>query len=202
MHNLNENQTAIISIISKFGCMSLQQVYDLLPSYSHKALQTFVTQLVKGHYIDIVDESYLVPYGKKSNYSHKTIDSLWVIMRLAHNNINEIREVLRAASPCDFIFTSNNTTTYKILTGSVPKISLLHDLMEQNSKKKKQKTATKNILYNFESFYVIIVTSKDIMQALKEYDFSAPVLIAYVKYKECDKYKPDIKILKKSLSEK
>ena len=85
MHNLNENQTAIISIISKFGCMSLQQVYDLLPSYSHKALQTFVTQLVKGHYIDIVDESYLVPYGKKANYSHKTIDSLWVIMRLAHN---------------------------------------------------------------------------------------------------------------------
>lgn len=46
--SFNKEQSTIISLVSKFRCVSMQQLYDLLPEHSHRGIQMLVAQPVKG----------------------------------------------------------------------------------------------------------------------------------------------------------
>ena len=135
MSNFNEEQTIIMNITSKYGCMSMQQIYDLIPQHSHKSLQMLVTQLVKGRYLEIVDDHYVVINGYKDRYKRKAIDMLWAIIRLTNGNVEEIMDSLNAAAPVEYLLTVHNTKTYKLLTPNESKLVLLQELIEENHKK-------------------------------------------------------------------
>lgn len=135
MTNFNKEQTIIMNITSKYGCMSMQQIYDLIPEHSHKSLQMLVTQLVKGRYLDIVDDQYVVINGYKDRYKRKAIDMLWAIIRLTNGNVEEIMDSLNAAAPVEYLLTVHNTKTYKLLTPNESKLVLLQELIEENHKK-------------------------------------------------------------------
>ena len=200
MTNFNKEQTIIMNITSKYGCMSMQQIYDLIPEHSHKSLQMLVTQLVKGRYLDIVDDQFVVINGYKDRFKRKASDMLWAIIRLTNGNVEEIMDSLNAAAPVEYLLTVHNTKTYKLLTPNESKLVLLQELIEENHKKalakKKSQTTKYKVQFNFESYYALVVTSKEMMSILKEYNFPVPIYVIYLEY--ISPYKPQIKCLKKS----
>lgn len=193
--SFNKEQTTIMSLVSKFGCVSMQQLYDLLPEHSHRGIQMLVTQLVKGRHLEVVNDMYLVMSGFKDRYKKKTIDMLWAIIRLTKGNLEEIQEVLNASAPADFIVTVDNKTTYKLMTVTESKLPVFAELLEDRHNASKKKNKGKEPKYKFESYYVLVVTSKDVMRSLKEYDFPVPIMVVYMEY--LNPYKPQIKCLKK-----
>lgn len=50
--SFNEEQSTIMSLVSKFGCVSMQQFYDLLPEQVKKVPKTRKMPNKKGNKID------------------------------------------------------------------------------------------------------------------------------------------------------
>lgn len=179
MATLNNNQQLIMNIVSKYGCMSMQQVYDLFPSYSHRELQIMVTQMIKGKYLDRIEDMYLINYAGKDKFKKKTIDYLWAIIRLTHGNLEEIQDTLRAASPYEYMLTVRNTRTYKLLMPTVGKLGIINEILSQSVENAKKAPKKK---YEFETFTVFVCTSKEVLAAIKEYNFPTQVIIVYLDY--------------------
>lgn len=196
MANLNNDQQIIMNIVSKYGCMSMQQVYDLFPNRSHRELQIMVTQMLKGKYLERIENMYLINYAGKDKFKTKTIDYLWAIIRLTHGNLEEIQDTLRAVSPYEYMLTVKNIRTYKLLMPTVGKLGIVNEVLSQAVEKAKKAPKKK---YELESFTVFVCTSKEVLAAIKEYDFPTQVNIVYLDY-ETTPLKPTITCWQKKAS--
>lgn len=192
----NKEQETIISIASRYGCISMQQVYDLMPQHTHTNLQMLTTQLINNEFLDVVGDDILVLHGCKDRYKKKTIDMLWAIIRLSKGNIEEIMDVMVGVPPVDYVLTVNHKNSYKMVMASESTISYLSEQVARSYEKKQIRNKEAHHLYDFFSCFVLIATSEKVVSVIKEYDFPETIYVMYLDYYTTQK--PVFKLLKKS----
>lgn len=192
----NKEQEIILSLTSRYGCVSMQQVYDLMPQHSHMDLQRLTTQLINNGFLDVVGDNILVLHGYKDRYKKKTIDMLWSIIRLSKGNIEEIMEVMVGIPPVDYMLTVNHKNSYKMIMATESSISYLSEQITKSHEKAQKRASEHKHIYEFSSCYVLVATSKEVVSVIKEYDFPETIYVLYLEY--INAQKPSIKLLKKS----
>lgn len=193
MAALNEKEQMVMSLVNKFGCISMDQVYAFFPTFEKKSIQLMVSQMVKKRYLSIVNNTNLVAYGKTTNYKRKNIDMLWAIMTVAKNNYEDVVECLHSQPPCDYALTVQGNQTFKFTMVSPTKIAEMVPAMEKS--KKNEEKYKKGKLFTFESYFVFVCTDAESVKYLKEIDFPSMVLVAFVDHPESGK--PTVKVMKK-----
>lgn len=187
--NINDEQKEILSLVSKFGCLNIEQVKVLMEPNSEKDIVMLINGLVKDRMLSIVNQKYLIPFGDKDAFNISTISCLWVMMKISSKE--EIKESMKAEPPSQIFFTSKRTESYELMYIDESNLYKLKALQEKYDRRNSMNSKL------FENTYNVLVIDHEssfLIPKLKEYNLQFPFLLALVS--QTSTGKPSIKFLK------
>lgn len=190
MTKLVKEQEQILKIVSKYGCISIDQLEQILSTCPKKMTEMMVTQLAKRQYLEIVNGMYIVCYGHKDSFNKNTIDAIWTMLKLTRHP-EDLCYVMQASNPVNYIFTAENKEMFEILTLNPTNVHFL-SLLESKYQDRQAKSK-----HPLNSWYVFIVRNQETVKLIKEYDVSFPFIVAQLE-DEVHTVRPNIRLLKKA----
>lgn len=183
--SITNEQQEILSLVSKFGCLDIEQLKILLEPYEEKTVNMLVQTLIKNHMISIVnqrDKRYIVPFGNEKSLKHSVISCVWVMMELS-TSIDEMKESMKAEAPALFYFTSNRKESFEIMYVDS------NNLFKLNAVQEKYKLRNRHKSKAFaENYTVLVVGNKDnneqenmaLIRQIHGYELEFPFVLALV----------------------
>ncbi len=189
MVQLTRDEREIISYVSKFGCLDIEQLKVLMQPMESRNVVILVNCLIKKHVLSFLASRYLVMMNCK--ISMPIISCIWAILELDSSR-DDFSEAMRAIFPADIFFTVGRKDSFDVMyvdEGSLNKISLLQEryLEKEHSKKS-------SLIQSVPMFVMDDVSNKDLIMRIKDSGFSFPFILAIVAYG--DSARPTIRLAK------
>lgn len=187
--NINDEQKEILSLVSKFGCLDIEQVKILMEPSTEKEIVMLINGLIKDRMLSIVNQKYLIPFGDKNSFNISTISCLWVMMKISSKE--EIKESIKAEPPSQIFFTSKRKESYELMYVDESNLYKLNALQEKYDRRNSMNSKL------FENTFNVLVIDHErslLIPKIKEYNLQFPFLLALVPQTSAGK--PSIKFLK------
>lgn len=197
--SITNEQQDILSLVSKFGCLDIEQLKILMEPQDEKTVNMLVNNLIKNHVLSIVnrkDKTYIVPFGNEKSYNHSVISCVWVMMSLTTSK-DEIKESMKAEAPALFYFTSERKKSFEIMYVDSNNLFKLNTVQEKYRIRSKHKSKIISEYYT-----ILVICNQDnadqenaaLIRQIKECEFEFPFILAIVS--NATHGKPTIKTLR------
>lgn len=170
MGKLTKEQQKILNMISKFGCLHIEQAYQLLNPIQPHISTMLINMLVKNEYIELVHDKYLVSRNAKE-VNHDTIACIWTMMKLVKSN-EEIFEAMKAVAPATIYFTRDNKESFEIIPLNETNLISIRNMQDKILAKNKQ---FEDIADNW---YVFVIDNKEIIGKIKKCELQFSFIVA------------------------
>lgn len=188
MNQLNEQQKAIVSFVSKYGCADMYQIYQYMQPYKQEHTQVLVNYLIRSGYIELVHEHYLIIKDCKDCFNRDIINCIWAMFKLAKDK-EDITDAMIGTAPAKVFFTSENKYSFELIPLKESKIS---DIRKVQEKIEQEYHGTRRLAHNWTVF---VVSDKTVVKLIKSCDFQFPFIVAYIE--DVDDYgRPKFQIIK------
>ncbi len=189
MVQLTREEHDILSYVSKFGCLDIEQLKVLMQPLESKYVITLVNCLIKKRVLSVISSRYLVTINSKM--SRPTISCIWAMLELDSSK-SDFSESMRAVFPADIFFTAGRKDSFDVMyldEGCLNKIALLQEryLKKESSKKS-------SLIQTIPVFVMDDASNKELIVRIKESGFSFPFILAIIAYGEADR--PSVKLAK------
>lgn len=171
MSKLTNEQQKILNMVSKYGCLHIEQAYILLNPIQTHIASILLNMLVKNDYMDLLQGQYLVMKNSPKGYNPDTIACIWTMMELAQNN-EEIFESLKATPPATIFFTRNNRESFEIVSLNESNLINIRTMQDKIIARNKQFEDITN------SWYVFVIDNKEIIAKIKKCNLKFPFIVA------------------------
>lgn len=189
MTNLTREEHEIISYVSKFGCLDIEQLKILMQPLESKYVVTLANCMIKKHLMTFLGSRYLVPINCK--ISRPIISCIWAMLQLTSSK-DDFIESMRAVAPADIYFTVNRTDSFDVMyidEGGLNKLGVL-----QQRYIGKESAKNSDLIKTIPIFVVDDVSNKSLLQRIKDSGFSFPFILAIIAYGESDR--PTVRLAK------
>lgn len=190
----SREQKILLEVINKFGCIHKEQIYELFKSMPKEKIDLQVIHfLISRKIIRCIDNKYYVN-ATNSSLNKDSINLLWAMLQIA-SKPEEISNALIGSEPADYYMTRQKSESYQIMLlneGNLIRLRTLQEYIDTRNKMT-QKTGI-----GFCS-YVLVITSEKVFEKVKEYPFSIPLSVVYIR-EVSGQPKPNIRKFKKSPS--
>ena len=171
MGKLTNEQQKILNIISKYGCLHMEQVYQLLNPTPPHIISVLINMLIKNEYVTLIQDKYLVVKNSSKGVNHDIIACIWTMMKLAKNN-EEVFESMKAVSPATIYFTRDNKESFEIIPLNETNLITIRNMQDKILAKNKQ---FEEIADNW---YVFVIDNKEIVGKIKKCELQFPFIVA------------------------
>ncbi len=189
MQLVNEQQE-ILSLVSKFGCLDIEQIKILMEPFSEKMVIMLVNNMIKNHMLSLTNQRYVTIFGNQNSLQLSTIACIWAMMEMSSKA--DIKESMRAEPPAQIYFTANHKDAFEVMyvdTANIFKLNTLQERFKVRSLSKSSSLTNNCIL-----LVISDENSRDLLVKIKDYDFIFPFGIAIVSTSSLGK--PPIRFLK------
>lgn len=193
--SVTKEQQEILSLVSQFGCLDIEQLKILMEPYEKKTVNMLVNALIKKHMLSEVtiknsqseDQrgiTYLVPFGNEKSFKHSIISCVWVMLDVTASK-EEIKESIRAEAPAMFYFTSGRKESFEIMYVDSNNLFKLNTIQERYKMRNKHKSKVIS-----ENYIILVVGSQesndqenmDLIKTIYNYDLEMPFILAMVSH--------------------
>ncbi|MEE1256236.1 MAG: DUF5697 family protein [Lachnospiraceae bacterium] len=171
MGKLTNEQQKILNIISKYGCLHIEQAYQLLNPTPPHITSILINMLVKNEYIKLMQDKYLVAKNSSKGVNHDTIACIWTMIKLAKSN-EEIFESMKAVAPATIYFVRDNKESFEIIPLNETNLIAIRNMQDMILEKNKQ---FEEIADNW---YVFVIDNKEIVGKIKKCELRFPFIVA------------------------
>lgn len=189
MANITREEHEILSYVSKFGCLDIEQLKILMQPLESRHVVTLVNCLIKKKVLSVIASRYLVTINSK--VSRPVISCIWAMLELDSSK-NDFSESMRAVFPADIFFTIRRKDSFDVMfinEGNLNKIALLQErYLEKECSKKR------SLIHTVPVFVVDDASNKQLILKIKESGFSFPFILAIIAYGDAER--PSIKLAK------
>lgn len=178
-----KEQQEILNLVSKFGCLDIEQIKVLMEPYEEKTVNLLVNTLIKNHILSVVernDKTYIVPFGNEKAFDYSQIACVWVMMEMSTSK-DEIKEAMKAEAPAAFYFTSNRRESFEIMYVNSDNLFKLNIIQERYKMRSKQKSRAL-----VDNYTILVVGNKEnndkenmeIINTIYNYELEFPFILA------------------------
>ncbi len=186
MNNLSDKQEEILSLLEKYNCLDISQVYAMYEPLDRTSVDKMVNMLIGQKYITILDGHILALAGN-DKIDVSTLSCIWTMIQVS-NERAEIIKSFPAAEPAFSYMVVNNKDSYLFVNATANDTVKIRAVQERIAKEKKQK--------NFNTTYIFVTTDDNVKKIVKETDFDSTVYVSMLTYDQKTKV-PSIKMLRK-----
>lgn len=187
---LTNEQKEILSMVSKFGCLDIEQIKILMQPCNEKTVIMMINIMIKNHMLCLISERYVAIYGSQNALQLSTIACVWVMMEMSSSD--EIKESMKAEPPSQIYFTANRKDSFEMIYIDSNNLFKLNTMQEKYKNQYLQKASL-----HAKHCIVLVINdenNKEMLMKIKEYHLNFPFILALVPVSVHGK--PSIRFLK------
>lgn len=173
MIKLSHEQQNILNLVSRFGCLDIEQAYYLLKSNPINISAILINMLIKNDYLELINEHILVGKGSKKMYDRDIINCIWVMLKIAKNE-SEIYDSMSAQAPAKIYFTINGKDSFELIPVNQSKLINIRTAQDKYIAKNEQFKGIAN------NWIVFVTDDLDVITKIKACNLQFPFLVACV----------------------
>lgn len=186
---LSKEQSMLMDIVSRFGCVSLDQAYILMKPADKRITIQLINMLIKNNYISLVQNKYLTIKGSEDKLNRDVINCIWAMMALSKYDKKVVIDSMRAVKPAVLFFSMNDKETFEVIplnNSKLINIKATQDMYEAKMSK------FSDIVQNW---YVFVIEDPQMLMKLKQYQLPFKFIVALIGEVKENGY-PDVKFKK------